>query len=148
MAKIIQRVVRIDACAFIQECAYIKRGYMRLNKRPCAAIRDVRMFELLSPKWPFLTSKSTALYWLCSHYLYCSFLELLYLLIIWSATDCHYWFFIFYLQGGVERKIHHIWYTNWPDFGKLLGCLLCSFVTLPTMDFPKRGQPPHNGCYL
>ncbi len=51
MAKILQRAVRIDARAFIQECVYIRklrqRGYRRLNIRPCAAIRDVRMFEVV-----------------------------------------------------------------------------------------------------
>ncbi len=29
---------------------FVKRGYMRLNKRPCAAIRDVRMFEVVQYK--------------------------------------------------------------------------------------------------
>ncbi len=52
VAKILQRAVQIDARVFIQECAYIgklrrKQGYMRLHKRPCAAIRDVRLFEVV-----------------------------------------------------------------------------------------------------
>ncbi len=49
-SKILQ-AVRIDEHAFIQECAllenFVKRGYMHLNKRPCAAIRDVRLFEVV-----------------------------------------------------------------------------------------------------
>ncbi len=39
----------IDACAFIQECAKTssKRGYKCLNKRSCATIQGVRMFEIV-----------------------------------------------------------------------------------------------------
>ncbi len=54
VAKILQRAVRIDAHSFIQECAYNywktsskEATCMRLIKRPCAAIRDVRLFELV-----------------------------------------------------------------------------------------------------
>ncbi len=49
VAKILQRAVRIDARAFIQECAYIRkllqRGYMRLNNNSrCASVRGSTVY--------------------------------------------------------------------------------------------------------
>ncbi len=48
MAKFLQCAVRITHVHLFKSILEnFKRGYMRLNKRPCAAIRDVRMFEVV-----------------------------------------------------------------------------------------------------
>ncbi len=55
VAKILQRAVRIDTRAFIQECAYIGKLRQKRLLVLGAAIRDVRLFEVVRYSWTEIT---------------------------------------------------------------------------------------------